>query len=355
MRVETIHPSELGPAEIARWRSHQGADLALASPYLTPEWALLMGQVRPDARICVLDGGAGFLGVQLMSRFAAMGLGAPIADHQGAVGGADLEFDSAKICRALGVGRIDLANVPAGQQLLAGGVAGAAGSWIAETSGGRDLYEAALKQRRSEFVRQMDKKQRKLAREQEGVEFRAASADRADFETLLAWKNAQLKSSGQPQIWAVPWVRRALNACFEARAAAFGGVVFSLSRGGQLIAGAFCLRAGSTMNLWLIAHDPVFDAYSPGVQLTRRIVGWAGEHGLAEVEFGPGDYQYKRQLATTQRTLQWGAAATPSFSGALRRAQFALRAGIERLPHPRLAALPGKAMRRLDLMRALAA
>jgi hypothetical protein len=46
--------------------------------------------------------------------------------------------------------------------------------------------------------------------------------------------------------------------------------------------------------------------------------------------------------------------AGASWSGAVRRTAHALRAHIERLPQPRLAALPGKAMRRLDLVRALA-
>lgn len=75
---------------------------------------------------------------------------------------------------------------------------------------------------------------------------------------------------------------------------------------------------------------------------------------MKELDFGPGDYQYKRQLATGQRMLAWGAASRISWSAAMRQAQFALRAGIERVPHKQLAALPGKAMRRIDLMRGLA-
>jgi hypothetical protein len=50
-----------------------------------------------------------------------------------------------------------------------------------------------------------------------------------------------------------------------------------------------------------------------------------------------------------------GAGGAATLSKTVRCTAFALRAGIERLPQPRLAALPGKAMRKLDLMRALAA
>ena len=350
MRLETIHPKELGPAEFARWRAHQRANVVLRSPYLTPEWAQLIGAVRDDARVCVIGGGDGFLGVQRLSRFAAMGLGAPIADYQGLIAQPGLRVEPSAICRAVGVGRIDVANAPAGTLLSP---AGEDRSWIAHVSGGRDLYEAALKQRRGEFVRQADKKARKFARESGPLEFRARSAERGDFETLIAWKNAQLSQAGQPQIWARPWVRRTLDACFQARASEFGGLLFSLHARDKLAAAAFCLHSGSVLHLWLLGHDSAYDAHSPGVQLARRAIHWAAEHGFAEVDFGAGDYQYKRQLSTTQRPLERGVIAGASWSGAVRRAEHALRKGLENLPQPRLAALPGKAMRRVDLMRAL--
>lgn len=351
MRLETIHPKELGPAEIARWREHQRANIALRSPYLTPEWAQLIGAARDDARLCVVDGGAGYLGVQRLSRFAAMGLGAPIADYQGLIGDADLRVEPRALCRALGVGRIDIANATAGTLV---NPAGEDGSWIAEVSGGRDLYEAALRRRRGEFVRQTDKKARKFAREFGPLEFRARAADRGDFETLIAWKNAQLRRAGQPQVWTRPWVRRVLDACFDARLPEFGGVFFTLHARDQLAAAAFCLRSKRVLHLWLLGHDAAYDSYSPGLQLARQAIHWAAEDGFTEVDFGAGDYQYKRQLSTTQRMLGRGVIAGASWSGAVRRTAHALRAHIERLPQPRLAALPGKAMRRLDLVRALA-
>jgi CelD/BcsL family acetyltransferase involved in cellulose biosynthesis len=349
VRLETIHPNELGPAEIDRWRQH--ARDGLRSPYLTPEWARMIGDARDDARVCVIEDGRGFLGAQKLSRFSAMGLGAPIADYQGLVGEEGLQVDPRALCRALGVGRIDLANAAPGALLKP---AGADGSWIAEVSGGRELYEAALKQRRAEFVRQMDKKTRKFAREHGPLEFRSPSRERADFETLIEWKNAQLVRTGQPQTWAKPWVRQTLDACFDARDPDFGGVFFTLHANDKLAAAAFCLKSARVLHLWLLGHDSAYDNHSPGVQLARHIIHWAAEKNLVEVDFGTGDYQYKRQLSTTQRMLDRGVIAGVSFSGAMRHAAHGLRARLEGLPQPRLAALPGKAMRRLDLMRALA-
>lgn len=351
MRIETIHPKELGGVEVALWRTHVVRDRGLRSPYFAPEWAQIVGAEREDARVCVIDGGAGFLAAQRLSRFAAMGLGAPIADYQGVVGQA---APAPELCRALGVGRIDLSHVPAGQPVLAGAVAHDDFSWIAETFGGREAYEAALRQRRSEFVRQTDKKLRKFSREQGPLRFCAESSDSADFEQLLTWKCRQLRASGQPEIWAVPWVRGVLDACFATREQRFGGMLFTLKTGeDRLAAAAFCLRSAGVLHFWVIAHDEAHNAYSPGVQLARWVIGWCGEQGFAEVDFGAGDYQYKRQLATTQRKLESGVAAGVSWSGAVRRTQWALRRRVERFPQAQVAALAGKAMRRIDLRRAL--
>lgn len=355
MRIETTHPKELGAVEVAQWRAHTHNQPSLRSPYFTPEWAQLIGDVRDDARVCVIDGGRGFLGAQRLSRFAAMGLGAPIADYQGVVGEAGLNVSASALCRALKVGRIDLTHVPSEQPLLAGAAAGEEGSWIAAVSGGAELYLAAVKERRGEFLRQTDKKQRKFEREKGRLEFRGMSHEDADFKTLIEWKNAQLLRSGQPAIWDAPWVRSVLDRSFAMREHAFSGALFTLSIDGKLVAGAYFLRADRVLHAWVVAHDDACNSYSPGLLLARWAVTWAAENGFAEVDFGPGDSQYKRQLSTGQRPLQWGAVSGASWSGAVRRTAFALRAGIEKLPDPRLSALPGKAMRRLDLMRALAA
>lgn len=351
MRFETIHPSELGEAQAAQWRAHQRA--GTFSPYLTPEWAQVVGAARPAARVVIINDGQGFFGAQRLSRFTAMGLGAPIADYQGVVGAEDLELSPPDLCRALGVGRIDLTHTPQGQSLFA--PAGAEGSWIAETRSSPDLYEAALKARRAEFVRQTEKKARKLERERGPIAFRAQSSERTDFDALMAWKNDQLKRSGQPEIWARPWVREVLESCYARTDTRFRGVLFTMHAGDKLAAGAFCLRSAHVLHFWIVAHDSAYDSYSPGVQLARRIIHWAADQGIGEVDFGPGNYQYKRQLSTSQRMLEWGVVSGASLAGVVRRGEFALRSGIERLPQPGLAALPGKAMRRLDLMRALAA
>ena len=78
--------------------------------------------------------------------------------------------------------------------------------------------------KRGEFVRQTDKKMRKFEREHGQLTF-SVSNDADHFEKLLAWKNAQLRRSRQPEIWARPWVRRVLEQSFTAREHGFAGYI----------------------------------------------------------------------------------------------------------------------------------
>jgi CelD/BcsL family acetyltransferase involved in cellulose biosynthesis len=354
MRLETVHPKELGAADAALWRAHQAANTELGSPYLSPAWAAIVGKARTDARVCVIDGGRGFLGVQRGSRFTAMGLGAPLADYQGVVGEAGLAVDESALCRAIGVGRIDLSFAPQAAAPFGAHAAGQEGSWIADVSAGLDAYRAHQKQQRGKVMRQTDKRMQKLA-EEKGELVMMVEGDHAHFDTLIAWKSAQLRASNQPAIWDKPWVRQVVEATYASRDPSLRGVFATLTAGDKLVAATYALRSERALHVWLLGHDSAFDAYSPGVILSRWLIEWAAEQGLAEVDFGVGDYQFKRHLCTTQRPLYWGMLARPSMSSATRKAEIALRTRLEASPNERLAALPGKAMRRLDLMRALAA
>ena len=127
MRVDTNSPLVLADGDIDAWRRLLAADPALASPYLTPDWARLVARHRADVRVAIwrgADGAAmGFLAVQGMDPHAAMPVGGPVCDYQGVAGPAGLDVSLAT--KTLGVGRIDLTaglkdNAVGGCLLLAG-------------------------------------------------------------------------------------------------------------------------------------------------------------------------------------------------------------------------------------------
>jgi CelD/BcsL family acetyltransferase involved in cellulose biosynthesis len=203
-------------------------------------------------------------------------------------------------------------------------------------------------------VRQQDKKRRKLAREKGDPAFVALSRDKSHLDTLVDWKHAQCLRTTQPGVWDTRWVRETLDWLWEHNAPDCRPALFTLVGEEGLIAAAFCLASPWVLHVWLIGYDEAYGAYSPGVLLSRFLCEWAADNGFSEVDFGAGDYRYKRELTTTTRQLAWGFLARPSLAGAVRAAECAARAYAEKHPNwGRWSELPGKAMRRLDAERGL--
>ena len=71
------------------------------------------------------------------------------------------------------------------------------------------------------------------------------------------------------------------------------------------------------------------------------------------LDLGPGDYRFKRELANAHRGIAHGFVGVPSPAALMRGAAYSVRAAAEALPLGAMSELPGKAMRRLDIVRGL--
>jgi CelD/BcsL family acetyltransferase involved in cellulose biosynthesis len=89
------------------------------------------------------------------------------------------------------------------------------------------------------------------------------------------------------------------------------------------------------------------------VLLITDVIRWAADRGMQEVDLGPGDYRFKLSLANRTRAVVHGFVGRPSASTLVRDAAYRVREVAEALPLGAASALPGKAMRRLDVMRSL--
>lgn len=359
MRVDTISPLVLADGDIDAWRRLLAADPALASPYLTPDWARLVARHRADVRVAIwrgADGAAmGFLAVQGMDPHAAMPVGGPVCDYQGVAGPAGLDVSLAT--KTLGVGRIDLT---AGLKDNAVG-----GCLLTEDFGhvvrfakGWDGWCADRQAAGSKVVSRTRKRMSKLVADHEGaVSFEPFSRDQTAFETLLGWKREQMRRTGVTDIFRHDWIDSVVRESFAAPAddPNFGGAMFVLRVSGQPIAVLFCLRAQKALHAWFVAYDPCYAEYSPGVILFVEAIKAAAAAGFTEMDLGPGDYQFKASLANDRRPIGSGFIGGPGLSSAFKAAQFQMRALVESLPVGRAKQWPAKAMRRLDIARGLVA
>lgn len=362
MKIDVVRPGDLTALAVERWAALQAADPALDSPFLSPHWPRAVARAQGQEtghdrglRIAVLGGledPKGFIAARA-GALAAMPAGAPMCDYQGLVAEPGLTIEPRRIAEAFGVGRLDFCHMLESQTLFAPMARGREDSFVIDVADGYAAYEAERKAAGVSALKDTDKKRRKVERELGPVTFTAFSRSQADFDQLVAWKQAQWKATGQTDLFAAGWPLRLVRDLFDSRDPDFGGVLFTLHIGETLAAAQLDLRGGRNIHSWIISHDPAFDRYSPGMLLFQDILRWMDQTPYSRLDLGAGDYRFKRELSNLRVGVTHGFIGAPSAAAMIRQTAYALRKAAESLPLGRVSELPGKAMRRLDLMRGL--
>ena len=359
MEIQVLRPGEISAPRLARWAELQAADIVLDSPFLSPGWARAVeraqGSSAHDFRVAVVqDSGRDVAFLPLRTgALTAMPVGAPMCDYQGLVAEAGFEIDPKALIRAAGVQRYDFSCMLESQAEFAPFSRGRDFVHVIDVAQGYAAYEAARREMGSGILKDLDKKRRKAERDFGTARFTAYSRSRADFDKLVEWKSAQFQSTRQTDIFKAGWTRRLIGELFESRDPDFGAVLFTLHFGDELAAVHLHMRGRRTVHAWLIAHDPEYDRISPGILLFQDILRWMDDTPFQRLDLGPGDYQFKRSLANAGQWVTHGFVGLASPVSLLREAAYGVRAAAEALPLGRLSELPGKVMRRLDVIRGL--
>lgn len=359
MDIDVLRPRDLTAEQVQRWRALQAADPAVDSPFLSPMWAQTVERVQggddPGLRVAVLRSGAesrGFMAVRA-GKLAAMAPGAPMCDYQGLVAEPGLSVDPRRLVKAFGVGRFDFSHMLEDQQTFERFMRGRDRSFLVAVPDGYETYATERRAAGVGVLKDTDKKRRKAEREVGPAVFTADSRSLEHFDTLIRWKREQLHATGQTDIFAVDWTLRLLRDLFEQRDPEFGGVLYTLHLGHKLAAVHLHLHGRSVIHVWMIAHDCELERYSPGLLLFQDILRWMDSTPFKTLDLGPGDYRFKRELANAHRGIAHGFVGVPSPAALMRGAAYSVRAAAEALPLGSVSELPGKAMRRLDIVRGL--
>jgi len=363
LKIEVVPALELSLTDIDRWSGLQVGQVRLDSPFLSPRWTQAVARARAatgkkagEIKVAILrgeDGQAiGFLPARVRAD-VGMPVGAPMCDYQALVSAPGVAVDPRQLLTALHVHRLDFCHMQADDETLARHGRGQTDSWIVETPDGYAGYEAGRRAAGSGVLKDIDKKRRKAEREVGPAVFTAMSDGRADFDQLIAWKRAQLTATGQTDYFRTPWVMNLVEALFATRDPVFGGGLYTLHLGGKLAAVHLHLRGAHTVHGWLIAHNPQFERYSPGLMLFQDILRSMDGTPYDRLDLGAGDYRFKRELSNARQAVVFGFLGSPSPAAFVRSAAYGVRQMVESLPLGRMSELPGKAMRRLDLLRGL--
>lgn len=360
MPIEIVKALDLSDADVARWTQLRRGQTRLDSPFLSPQWTLSVARAQADKsdqiRVAIERGAGGeamaFLPVRVRQD-VAMPVGAPMCDYQALISAPGVTMDPRDLLHALGVGRIDFCHMMADDETLGRHARGQTDSWMVELPEGYDAYANARRASGVGVLKDIDKKRRKAEREVGPCRFTAMSCSQAAFDQLVAWKRVQLLLTHQTDLFQAPWVHRLLDDLFKRRDPDFGGGLYTLHLGERLAAVHFHLRSEHTIHGWLIAHNPELERYSPGMMLFQDILRSMDGTPYARLDLGTGDYRFKRELSNARQRVVFGFLGSPSVPSLVRHAVYGVRSVAEALPLGRISELPGKAMRRIDLLRGL--
>ncbi|HET9168216.1 MAG TPA: GNAT family N-acetyltransferase [Actinospica sp.] len=323
MTTTVIRPEELGSAEITCWHGMQAKNPALANPFLSPEFTVAVGRLRPSARVAVLSEGPDITGFFPFER-RSLGLGVPIAagltDCQGLVHLPGVRWDARALLKACGISAWHFDHLAAGQP-FEGHRTALAPSPVVDLSEGFDTYHAELRRRSPEFVNGQGRKARKLAREVGELRLVEASADIGELRTLMAWKSGQYRRTGRLDRFSQPWTVELLDALLATRTPALTGVLSVLYAGESPVAAHFGLRAGEIMTYWFPAYDPAFGRYSPGLTLALRLAAGLAADGVSLIDLGKGKMRYKDTMKTGELLVAEGTVTQRTLMGAAHRAR----------------------------------
>ena len=211
MKATVCRPGELGATELERWRAIQTASAAVRHPFLSPEFALAMGEASKQARVAVFEDGGetvGFFSYNTNALGIARPIGGRLGYRQGFVCADELRWSWADLIRAAGIHAVEFTDL-LGHQAAAGDALELHDSPIIDTSIGWDAYIAGA--RRHSHVRKAMQRARRLERERGSLDFTWGPASPEEYAQLIAWKSLQYRLSGWPDPFARPWIRDALD------------------------------------------------------------------------------------------------------------------------------------------------
>jgi len=349
LNVTAVKPADLTPAERAAWQAFVDADPALASPYFSLGFLDAVNGARRDTRVLVARRRGdiiAFLPLHAGLMGHARPLAGPLGDHHGLIAAPGIDLDLGEMLKAGGVGVFGFHGGLAGQAPFRRHALERDGSWVIDLSGGYDAFVEARCAVDAKAFRNLRARRRKLEGAEGGFDFRINDDRPEVLQTALAWKSAQYKRTGVFDAFSVRWTVNLLN---NIKANDCRLQVSSLEIGGRLAAVHVGMRTDRVLHYWFPAYDPEFSSFGPGLALLMEICQVMAADGVSEVHLGPGDYDFKSQLASWQIGLVGGFAGQGA-PMAVQRAARALERGVERLPLGPVARLPGKAFRRIDLL-----
>jgi CelD/BcsL family acetyltransferase involved in cellulose biosynthesis len=299
MRISVVRPDELGPADIAAWHSMQRTTATLANPFMSPEFAVAVGRFRPAARVAVLTDGpsiAGFFPFERQRLRVGVPIGGGLNYCQGLVHAPGVEWVPRELLRACDLSVWQFDHLAQGQRPFEHYRTTIAPSPVIDLADGFESYHQKLRVKSPKFVKEIERKARKLAREAGELRLVADSRDADALQSLMAWKSNQYRRTGRMDRLAKPWIVGLIDDLFATCNSHFSGLLSVLYAGDVPVAADFGLRSGHVLAGWFTGYDTRFSKTSPGLILHLRLGEAVAGSGVRLIDMAKGAKDYKETL-----------------------------------------------------------
>lgn len=315
IHAEIVRPSELGPAELDEWSQIQLKSPELQRAFLSPTFALACERAYGRAYVAVLidDIGDvhGFLPFQFRSAWheglrLAERIGGGMSDAAGVIAAPGISISAPILLRLARLSSLDISHIVPGQERLGLDADWSQIDYLTELQDGPDAFFATLLQRERALVRDTERQSRRAESSLGPLRLtrtRSGNVSRHMVAELVVQKRQQYLRTGVPDPLASPTNRRLIEAMAEMPAPDCDLAMERLFSGERLVAQHLGVQYRDVLSYWFPAYDHTFHNLSPGRLLLWHTIRQAPEAGITLIDYGAGDAEYKRRLATTSMKM----------------------------------------------------
>ncbi|MFC7303948.1 GNAT family N-acetyltransferase [Streptomyces monticola] len=312
----TIHGADALSAPLRRaWHRAMDESPDYANPFLAPEFTAGIGRHRAGAKVAVLREHAepvGFFPYERNSLGIGRAMGLGLSDLQALVHRPGVTWDAQELLRACGLSVFEFDHLVEDQRPFGHYVTGTFASPAIDLKPESEElgYAQWLRGAYPGLAKTTLKKERRPERDTGELRFVFDERDPRVLRTLMRWKSAQYRRTGRMDRFARAWIVALVEHLFQVREEHFTGVLSVLYAGEQPVAAHFGPRSRTVFACWFTAYDPAYRYYSPGLLMHLRMAA-AGRDGVALMDLGRGEKQYKDWLKTRELRVGEGFAARP--------------------------------------------
>jgi CelD/BcsL family acetyltransferase involved in cellulose biosynthesis len=321
--IRVVAFDALGAEELHAWHRLRAANPGLDSPYFHPGFAAAVHASGQPVQVAVGRDERGAVCSLLPAhreRKLLRPAGWPAADFQGPVLAPGSAFPPLKLLTG-GVRGFAFDHLLAGCQDFAPWVESSRPSPFLDTTGGLDGYLGRASRSGKDNMGQARRRTAKAERDLGPVRFAADVVDDDALRRVVELKRDQYAATGARDYFAEPNRLDLLTSLLHTRNTEFGGVLSTLHAGPQLLAAHFGIRSGSVLHWWFPVYDPKFAALAPGWILLRELVAASPALGIARIDLGRGNDEYKRRAKTGEVMVSQGIVTRNNTYRAVRRAR----------------------------------